>query len=150
MAQQTENYRYFGNPEGLDLRGMPVRVLIVDDEELTRKLVSQVLRSVGYDVVAEAKNGVEALEMFKMYKPEIVTMDVRMPQMDGISALKQLKLIDPGASVVMLTNENDKETVTEIIKAGALNYIVKPIKRQTILQKLREARISIYENQNSK
>ena len=150
MAQQTESYRYFGNPEGLDLRGMPVRVLIVDDEELTRKLVSQVLRSVGYDVVAEATNGVEALEMFKMYKPEMVTMDVRMPQMDGISALKQLKLIDPGASVVMLTNENDKETVTQIIKAGALNYIVKPIKRQTILQKLREARISIYENQNSK
>ncbi|MBF9014677.1 MULTISPECIES: response regulator [unclassified Oceanispirochaeta] len=150
MAQQTENYRYFGNPEGLDLRGMPVRVLIVDDEELTRKLVSQVLRSVGYDVVGEATNGVEALEMFKMYKPEMVTMDVRMPQMDGISALKQLKIIDPGASVVMLTNENDKETVTQIIKAGALNYIVKPIKRQTILQKLREARISIYENQKSK
>jgi two-component system, chemotaxis family, chemotaxis protein CheY len=149
MTQKTDSYRYFGNPEGLDLRGMPVRVLVVDDEELTRKLVSQVLLSVGYDVVAEARNGVEALEMFKMYKPELVTMDVRMPQMDGISALKQLKTIDPSANVVMLTNENDKETVTEILKSGALNYIVKPIKRQVILQKLREARVTIYERQKS-
>ena len=65
MAEKTAHFKYFGNPEGLDTRGLPVRVLVVDDEELTRKLIVQVLKSVGYDVVGEAENGKEAIEQFK-------------------------------------------------------------------------------------
>jgi two-component system chemotaxis response regulator CheY len=146
MAEKTSRYRYFGNPEGLDLRGMPVRVLVVDDEELTRKLIVQVLRSVGYDIVGEAENGKMALELYQHYKPGIVTLDVRMPQMDGYSTLTQILKMDKDATVVMLTNENDRETVTKILKAGAKNYVTKPIKRQVLLEKLREVRIAQAQN----
>ena len=130
-------YETKGIPEGYNKKGTPIRVLVVDDEKLTRKLIIQVLKSVGYEIVAEAENGQMGVELFKTYKPDIVTLDVRMPKMDGVSALKKIKAINKDAVVVMLTAENDSETVTELIKSGATNYIVKPVRRDLILEKMR-------------
>ena len=130
-------YERKGSPEGYTKKGNPIRILVVDDEQLTRRLIVQVLKSVGYEIIGEAENGLHGVELFKMYKPDIVTMDVRMPQMDGIAALKQIKEINKDAVVVMLTNENDSDTVAELLKSGAANYIVKPVKRDLILEKMR-------------
>jgi two-component system chemotaxis response regulator CheY len=150
MAEKTTHAKYFGDPEGLDTRGLPVRVLVVDDEEITRKLIIQVLKSVGYEIVGEAENGSIAIDLFRQQKPDLVTLDVRMPTMDGYSTLIQLKRIDENANVVMLTNENDRDTVTKILGAGAINYIVKPLKRQVLLEKLREARITLAQAEGKK
>ncbi len=130
-------YEKNGNPEGYTKKGTPIRVLVVDDELITRRLIIQVLKSVGFEIVGEGENGLHGVELFKTYKPDIVTLDVRMPKMDGITALKKIKEINKNAVVVMLTSENDSETVTELIKLGAANYIVKPVMRDLILEKMR-------------
>ncbi len=130
-------YENRGTPEGYNKKGTPIRVLVIDDEKLTRKLIMQVLKSVGFEIVGEAENGLHGIELFKLYKPDIVTLDVRMPQMDGVEALKKIREINNEAVVVMLTAENDSETVTELLKSGAANYIVKPVKRDLILEKMR-------------
>jgi two-component system, chemotaxis family, chemotaxis protein CheY len=141
--QETESKTYMPRPrkpEGFDAQWRPIRVLVVDDEEIVRKLVSQVLKSAGYEVVGEAGDGKRAVDMYKTLRPNLVTMDVEMPYLNGIDALEQILAIDPKAVVVMLTNEKEKYTVAKIIKAGAKDYIVKPIKRQIILEKLRKVR----------
>lgn len=130
-------YESKGIPEGINKKGKAIRVLVVDDEQITRSLVMQVLKSVGYEIVGQAENGLDGVEQFNMFKPDIVTMDVRMPRMDGIAALKKIKAINKDAVVVMLTAENDSDTVTELLEAGASNYIVKPVKRDLILDKMR-------------
>jgi len=127
-------------PEGLDAQDRPVKVLVVDDELIVRKLVTQVLKSAGYEIVGEAGDGKRAVEMFRLRRPDIVTMDVQMPIMDGLEALEQILQVYSKAVVVMLTNRQEKELVTKIIKAGAKDYIVKPIDRKLILAKLRKVR----------
>jgi two-component system chemotaxis response regulator CheY len=127
-------------PEGWDALDRPVKVLVVDDELIVRKLVTQVLKSAGYEVVGEAGDGRRAVDMFRLRRPEIVTLDVQMPIMDGFEALGQILQANPKAVVVMLTNRMDKETVTKIIAAGAKDYIGKPVDRKLILAKLRRLR----------
>jgi two-component system, chemotaxis family, chemotaxis protein CheY len=127
-------------PEGFDDEWRPVRVLVVDDEIIVRRLLSQVLKSAGYEIVGEAGDGSRAVDLYKMLHPDIVTMDVEMPFMDGFAALEQILRVNPKAVVVMLTNQKEKYTVARIIKAGAREYIVKPIKRNLILEKLRRVR----------
>jgi two-component system chemotaxis response regulator CheY len=127
-------------PEGWDAQDRPVKVLVVDDEIIVRKLVTQVLKSAGYEIAGEAGDGKRALDMYRMRHPDIVTLDVQMPVMDGFQALEQILQADSKALVVMLTNLMDKETVTKIIQAGARDYIVKPIDRKLILAKLRKLR----------
>lgn len=127
-------------PEGWDAQDRPVRVLVVDDELIVRKLVTQVLKSAGYEIAGEAGDGRRAVEMYRMRRPDIVTLDVQMPIMDGFEALEQIRQADPKAVVVMLTNRMEKELVTRILKAGARDYIIKPIDRKLILAKLRKIR----------
>lgn len=111
------------------------RVLVVDDETIIRNLVSRVLKSVGFDVVGEATDGLRGVQMYKEMNPDIVVMDVSMPNMNGLSALKQIMKLDKTAKVVMLTSETEKGLVTEILKAGAAEYMVKPIDRKIIMEK---------------
>ncbi len=139
-----------GTLEGVDARGLPVRVLVVDDEAITRKLTIQILKSVGYDIVAEAENGFIGVEYFKTFKPDIVTLDVKMPVMDGPTAIRKMLQIDPSATVVMLTNENFRDTVAELLKLGATDYIVKPINRERILEKLRSVREKMEQKRHQK
>lgn len=131
------------HPEGYDARGIPCRVLVVDDDPLTRKLIIQMLKSVGYEIAAEAENGLDAFTLYKAHKPDIVTMDVKMPVADGLQSLQKIVEFDKDAVVVMLTNENVKELVVKILKAGAADYIVKPITRELLLEKLRTVRSKI-------
>jgi two-component system chemotaxis response regulator CheY len=102
-----------------------------------RKIISQFLRSEAYEVVAEASNGQEGLEMFKEFTPDIVTMDINMPVMDGLTALKEILLINPQARVVMLTSESEQKMVLEAVQCGAKNYVVKPPERERLLEKVR-------------
>ncbi len=123
---------------------MKKRILIVEDAPYMREMLVEMLEAQGsdYDVVGIAVNGKEAVEKYKALKPDIVTMDVEMPYLDGFEALKQILAHDPKAVIVMLTNQKEKYTVARIIDAGAKDYIIKPVSRRVILEKMRKLRAS--------
>jgi len=125
------------DPIGLDKTGAPYKVLVVDDSTVMRKIVTQILRSEAFEIVAEASNGEEGVEMFRESRPNLVTMDVNMPIMDGLTALKKILEIDPTARVVMLTSESEQKMVLEAIQSGAKNYVVKPPDRVLLLEKVK-------------
>jgi two-component system, chemotaxis family, chemotaxis protein CheY len=102
------------------------RVLVVDDAVFMRKMVSDALSKGGHEVVGEAANGQEAVQQFQSLKPEVTTLDITMPEMDGISALKAILEVDPGARVVMCSALGQESKVLESIKAGARDFVVKP------------------------
>ncbi len=124
-------------PIGIDKNGKPYRVLVVDDSTVMRKIVTQILRSEAFEIVSEASNGEEGVEMYNEYKPHLVTMDINMPIMDGLTALKKILSIDPAARVVMLTSESEQKMVLEAIQSGAKNYVVKPPDRAILLEKVK-------------
>ena len=88
-------------------------------------------------------DGIQAIEMYKLHKPDIVTMDVQMPQMAGTLALAKIREMDPEAVVIMMTSVVEKDTVVEILKNGAKGYIVKPVQRSAVLEKLKAVRRSL-------
>ena len=102
------------------------RILVVDDSLAMRFNLKRVLTERGHEVVGEAANGEEAVHKYFALKPDIVTMDVTMPVMDGISALACIRERDPGATVIMITALGQKSMVLDAINAGAANYLVKP------------------------
>ncbi|MDH5476915.1 MAG: response regulator transcription factor [Nitrospinota bacterium] len=102
-----------------------IRVLIADDESHIRILVRQLFIAMGADVVAEASDGAEAVEAYEKEKPDITLLDVSMPRMDGVRALKRIIGMAPGAFVVMLTSLTAMEVVNECMKSGASGYIRK-------------------------
>jgi len=102
-----------------------VRVLIVDDERHIRSLIRLIVSSLGAEVVGEAADGVQALELYKQLSPDITMMDINMPKLDGISALKQIVALNPKALVIMMTSLNAIDVVKECIDNGARNYILK-------------------------
>lgn len=104
-----------------------VRVMIVDDERHIRNLIRVIVSSLGAEVVAEAGDGLQALEFYKQLSPDIVMLDINMPKMDGISALKEIIAINPRALVIMMTSLNAIDVVQECIDNGARNYILKNI-----------------------
>ncbi len=126
-------------PEGLNKHGNPFRVLVVDDSSTMRKIVSQQLRAEAYEVCAEAENGQEAVQKYREADPDVVTMDINMPVMDGIEALAAIMEIDPKARVVMLTSEGQKQMVLNAITIGAKGYVVKPPKKAAVCEKVRQA-----------
>jgi two-component system chemotaxis response regulator CheY len=108
------------------------KILIVDDAEFLRVRISKMLIADGFEVV-EAENGLKAIEAFKANKPDMVLMDITMPEMDGLTALKELRKIDPGAKVVMLTALGQESVVLEAVKSGARDFVVKPFERDRVL-----------------
>lgn len=115
---------------------MSKRVLIVDDAVFMRMKLRDILEKNGYEVVAEAQNGLEALEKFKQEKPDLVTMDITMPEMDGVAALKEIKTLDGDAKIIMCSAMGQQSMVMEAIQAGALDFIVKPFDTDRVLQSL--------------
>lgn len=107
------------------------RLLVVDDAMLMRRLIRDVATQAGWDVAGEAANGVEAVAMYERLRPDLVTMDVVMPEMGGLDALRAIRL-DPQARVVMITALDQKQTLQDAIGAGALDFIVKPFERGRI------------------
>ena len=108
------------------------QILIVDDAEFLRVRISKMLVGEGFEV-AEAENGLKAIESYKSKKPDMVLMDVTMPEMDGLTALKELRKIDPNAKVVMLTALGQEFVVLEAVKSGAKDFIVKPFDRDRVM-----------------
>jgi two-component system chemotaxis response regulator CheY len=108
------------------------KILIVDDAEFLRMRISKMLIGDGYEVV-EAENGAVAVEKYKEIKPDVVLMDITMPEMDGLTALKQIRAYDPKARVVMLTALGQESVVLEAIKSGARDFVVKPFERERVL-----------------
>ena len=118
---------------------MSKRVLIVDDAMFMRMKLKDLLEKNDFQVVAEAQNGIEAIEKYKSEKPDLVTMDITMPEMDGVEALKQIKAFDSDAKVVMCSAMGQQAMVMEAIQAGAADFIVKPFESERVIQSLNKA-----------
>ncbi|GBF35105.1 chemotaxis regulator CheY [Desulfocucumis palustris] len=103
-----------------------MKILIVDDTTFMRYNLANIFKGMGCEVAGEAANGQEGVELYKKIKPDLVTMDITMPVMDGLQALKAIKQHDPGARVVMVSSMGQREFVLESIKSGAAGFIVKP------------------------
>ncbi len=123
---------------GLKADGTPYRVLVVDDSMFIRKQLSQILTSESFDVVGSASDGAEGYEKYKELHPNIdfVTMDITMPRMDGISALEKIKAFDKEAVVIMISALGKGDLVKKALLLGATNYIVKPLNRQKVLERM--------------
>lgn len=125
-------------PEGLKSDGSPFRVLIVDDSMFVAKQIGQILSSEGYEIVATAADGLDGVEKYKELCPnvDLVTMDITMPKMDGITALEQIMAFDKNARVVMISALGKEELVKKSLLLGAKNYIVKPLDRKKVLERI--------------
>ena len=123
-------------PLGHRPNGVPFTVVVADDEFSHRRIMVQILKSAGFQVVAEASNGEEAIYDADFYKPDLMFLDYHMPRLDGLQALRKLHASHPALRVVMFTTETAKERVAEILQAGAADYIVKPLDRAKVLDKL--------------
>jgi two-component system chemotaxis response regulator CheY len=99
-----------------------------------RVTLKNILTQNGFEVVGEAANGLESVELYKSLKPDVVTMDITMPEMDGLAALKEIRAHDPGANVVMCTAMGQKNMVVDAIQAGAKDFIVKPFQPDRVLE----------------
>ncbi|MEH6942165.1 response regulator [Bacillus sp. JJ722] len=113
---------------------MAQRILIVDDAAFMRMMIKDILTKNGFEVVAEAADGVQAVEKYKETQPDLVTMDITMPEMDGITALKQIKQINPAAKVIMCSAMGQQAMVIDAIQAGARDFIVKPFQADRVLE----------------
>lgn len=117
---------------------MANRVLIVDDAAFMRIMLKNILTKNGYDVCGEASNGNEALEKYKELKPDLVTLDITMPEKDGISALKDIRAFDSNAKCVMCSAMGQQAMVIEAIQSGAKDFIVKPFQADRVLESIRK------------
>jgi len=108
------------------------RVLIVDDALIMRKRIKEIALQAGWLVAGEAETGYEALDLFQRERPDLVTLDIVMPEMDGVAALKQMIEFDSQAQVVMISAVNQKEKLSECIRAGAMDFIVKPFEKSDL------------------
>ena len=113
---------------------MGQRILIVDDAAFMRMMIKDILTKNGVEVVAEAADGAQAVEKYKETQPDLVTMDITMPEMDGITALKQIKQINPSARVIMCSAMGQQAMVIDAIQAGARDFIVKPFQADRVIE----------------
>lgn len=113
---------------------MSKRILIVDDAAFMRMMIKDILTKNGYDVVAEAADGMQAIEKYNEHQPDLVTMDITMPEMDGITALKEIKKINPSAKVIMCSAMGQQAMVIDAIQAGAKDFIVKPFQADRVIE----------------
>lgn len=113
-------------------------ILLVDDEPHIRKFVSLILKQMGTPIIIEAGNGQEAVATYQRENPDLVLLDVNMPQMDGIETLQKLKEIDPNCVVIMLTSLVNRQTIEQALELGAANYIRKDTPKEEIAKALAE------------
>ncbi|MBF8983084.1 response regulator [Lutibacter sp. B2] len=113
-------------------------ILVVDDAAFMRMMVKDVLTKYGYNVLGEAENGAKAIEKYKELNPDLVIMDITMPEVDGIQALKEIKKIDPSAKVVMCSAMGQQAMVIEAIQAGAGDFIVKPFQADRVIEAVKK------------
>ena len=112
---------------------MAKNILICDDAAFMRMMIKDILTKNGYNIAGEAENGAKAVEKYNELKPDLVLMDITMPEMDGIQALKKIKETDPNASVIMCSAMGQQAMVIESIQSGAKDFIVKPFQADRVL-----------------
>ena len=115
------------------------RILIADDEPLIRMDVREILTEAGFEVVGEAEDGIDAVELARKLSPDIVLMDVKMPIMDGITAAKMIHGNDPNVAVILVTAYDDAQIVEKAVQYGVIGYIVKPISDRALIPAVRVA-----------
>ena len=111
---------------------MSTKVLVVDDAKFMRHLLKNILSGLGCEVVGEASDGKEACAMYKELSPDVVTMDIVMPNVSGIDALKDIRASDPNAKVIMISAIDQREPLMEALKLGAADYVVKPFEKERV------------------
>lgn len=114
------------------------KILIVDDSKMSRKMLRTIIEGIGHEIVGEASNGEEGLKLYKELKPEAVTMDITMPEMDGISSLKEIIQFDKEAKVVMITAAGQSSKLMDALKNGAKEFICKPYEPEQIINAMNE------------
>jgi two-component system chemotaxis response regulator CheY len=113
---------------------MGKRILIVDDAMIMRMRIKELAKEAGWEVVGEAVNGEEAVAKYRELKPDLVTMDIVMPILDGVEALRNIRQADTKARVIMVSAVDQKEKLTECIRLGAIDFIVKPFDKASLLE----------------
>ncbi|MFB4167486.1 response regulator [Virgibacillus sp. JSM 102003] len=118
---------------------MAKQILIVDDAAFMRMMIKDILSKNGFEVVGEAQDGVEAIEKYKELKPDLVTLDITMPEMDGLAALKEIKQLDADANIIMCSAMGQQAMVIDAIQAGAKDFIVKPFQAERVVEAIQKA-----------
>jgi len=115
------------------------RILIVDDASVVRLKLKDILQGYNYEIIAEAADGNQAIEMYQQFHPDLVTMDITMPHKDGIEALGEILAIDKNAKVIMVTALDQRESLMKAIKLGAVDYIIKPFEDDRVVSAVSKA-----------
>ena len=115
-----------------------MKILLVDDSRTMRNIQKCTLKTLGYEDVAEASDGVEALKLMATCKPDLLLVDWKMPNMDGITLIRKVRETDRALPIIMCTTESEKARVLEAVRAGVNNYVVKPFTAQTLAEKINQ------------
>lgn len=118
---------------------MTKKVLIVDDAAFMRMMIKDILTKNGFEVVGEAQDGVQAVEKYQELNPDLVTMDITMPEKDGITALKEIKALNSNAIIIMCSAMGQQAMVIDAIQAGAKDFIVKPFQAERVIEAIQKA-----------
>ena len=117
---------------------MSKNILVVDDAAFMRMMIKDILTKNGYNVIGEAENGAKAIEKYAELKPDLVIMDITMPDVDGIQAVKEIRKIDPNANIIMCSAMGQQAIVCEAIQAGAKDFIVKPFQSDRVIEAVKK------------
>jgi two-component system chemotaxis response regulator CheY len=108
------------------------KIMVVDDAAFMRQMLKQIIAELGYEVIADAANGEEAVKMYSQMQPDLVTMDITMPEMDGIEAVRAIRKINPAAKIIMCSAMAQQKLVIDAITAGAKDFVAKPFQAEKI------------------
>ncbi|MGE5654550.1 MAG: response regulator [Bacillota bacterium] len=118
---------------------MAARILVVDDAAFMRMMIKEILGKNGFQVVGEAENGLQAIARYQELTPDLVTMDITMPELNGIQAVREIRKLNPNARIVMCSAMGQQAMVIDAIQAGARDFIVKPFQPDRVLEAVRKA-----------
>lgn len=116
-------------------------ILIVDDSTIIRMMIRNILIKHGYNIVGEAENGNVAIEKYETLQPDIVTMDITMPDKDGLTALKEIKVMDPHAKIIICSTMGQRSVVDEVLQAGAIDFVSKPFQAERLIEAIQRAQM---------
>lgn len=114
------------------------KIMVVDDAAFMRMMLKTMLVEEGHEIVAEAVNGQEAVQMFSSVRPDLVTMDITMPDMDGVTAVKEIMKLDPGAKIIMCSAMGQKAMVVDAISSGAKDFVIKPFQKERVIESVKK------------
>ncbi len=118
---------------------MAINIMIVDDLAFIKLLLKDLIEKAGFRVIGEASDGEEAIDMYQEKKPDLVLLDITMPKMDGITALKKILALDPGAKVIMCSALGQQRLIVQAIQLGAKDFIVKPFRPERVISSIKKA-----------